>query len=60
MPLRMWVSNDPSLNAIIEYDYPDYQVPEVVGILSLTWNVKADTLLIKSTKKLDSQAMLTG
>lgn len=32
MPLRMWVSNNPTLNEKIEHDFPDYKVPPSTNI----------------------------
>lgn len=47
MPLRMWVSNKPTLNKIVEKVFPDYKVPNSTQILGLHWDVKNDTISIQ-------------
>ena len=38
------------LKALIEKDFPDYQVPKLASILGLEWNTERDTLALKPVK----------
>ena len=50
MPLRQWTSNNIMLKALIEEDFPDYQVPKLASILGLEWDTEKDTLALKPVK----------
>ncbi|KAK8732528.1 hypothetical protein OTU49_006805, partial [Cherax quadricarinatus] len=57
MPLREWVTNNPTLRGMVEHDYTGYSVPEVTSVLGLEWEVKEDRLRLK--RKPDGEGKLT-
>ena len=48
MPLRQWATNNQEINSIIERDFPGYKTPDSTSILGITWNIKEDSLKLKS------------
>lgn len=50
MPLRQWSSNNMMLKALIEEEFPDYQVPKLSSILGLERDTERDTLALETVK----------
>ncbi|XP_069156006.1 uncharacterized protein [Procambarus clarkii] len=50
MTLQSWVSNNISLNQLIESEFSDYKVPQKTKVLGVEWDTAADQLTIKSVE----------
>ena len=48
MPLRMWVTNEPSMTSRIRNDYPDQLESSETNVLGILWNQLSDTITIKT------------
>ena len=48
MPLRMWVTNEPSMTSRIRNDYPDQPESSETNVLGILWNQLSDTITIKT------------
>ena len=59
MPLQQWTTNNPTLKARIEQDFPGYQVPNNSGILGLQWSIPDDELSLKPVSFCDGPKGLT-